>query len=127
MATMMAQVREVGRRAIQVPLAWLVGALLPGFGFAGWAIALLLGLNEAWTRNEVEVARLRSDLTALASEQVAGRNRGDNRQAQINVHDTKIAVITATLDDLKEGVADSNRKLDRLMEQRFGRVQEPPN
>lgn len=123
---MMAVIKDQGRRVLEIPLAWLAAIIVPGLGAAGWALTLLISLNTAWTKNEVRLVALEEGVRTLASEQVAGRSRGDNRQLQINTHETKIAVIAATLSDLKEGVAESNAMLRRLMEQRFG-ANAPPN
>lgn len=126
---MIAQVKDTARRAIALPVPWLAAIVVPGFGFAWWAISLLLQMNTAWNNTAATLEQLKRETAALAEQQVAARARGDNRQVQINVLDRQVAVITARLQDILDLNRANSLKLDRLMEQSRASVSPsfPPN
>lgn len=122
--------QQAGRwlnRGVSITWGQVLALIVPGLGFAGWAVSLLLSLNTAWTTVETRVATLERSLAALGTEQAAGRARGDSRQVQINVLDRQVAVIATRLDDLLELSRAQNEKLDRIMERQFGGLPYSPS
>lgn len=84
-----------------------------------------INTNRWMEKTDLRITATELRMAELDRAQESGRVRGDGRQSQLNVHDTKIAVLAAGLDDLKQLVMQGNAKLDRLMEMRFGRADPP--